>query len=356
MNRWTIAMHRMRRRTGFTLVELLVVIAIIGILIALLLPAVQAAREAVRRSSCGNNEKQWVLAMQNHHAARKYLPAAGWRGYIAPRQKVTASTILGETSSSYPGQTEQNRNGWVPQLWPYLEERNLFEMYNHSVPYYLPPNALDQADPKRFSAPSGTQIKIYSCPSDRGPAYYTWNGQSYFGVRGNYVLNWGPYEWQVPAGANYPPRASAPFGYTDFWTRSKPRWSKFKDVIDGTSHTLVMSEVIMHPDDGAVDGRGDILNDGNDSLFMTINTPNSTVPDGQWQPYCVNHIETPCVGVSGSSSRRAVFSSARSKHKGGVNVAFADGSVRFIADTIALNTWKALSTMNGNELIDSSAY
>jgi prepilin-type processing-associated H-X9-DG protein len=315
---------------------------------------VQAAREAVRRSSCGNNEKQWALAMQNHHAARKVLPAAGYRGYIARRQKVGPTTVLAPSSTS--AQPDQVRNGWVPQLWPYLEERNLFEMYDHSVPYYLPPNALDQADPKRFSAPSGTQIKLYYCPSDRSPAYYTWNGQSYFGVRGNYVLSWGPYEWQVPAGPNYPPRATAPFGYLDFWSRHMPRWSKFKDFSDGTSHTMVMSEVIMHPDDAAVDGRGDILNDGNDSLFMTVNTPNSTVPDGQWQPYCVNHIETPCVAVSGSSSRRAVFTSARSKHKGGVNVAFADGSTRFIADTIGLNTWKALSTMNGSEPLDSSAF
>jgi prepilin-type processing-associated H-X9-DG protein len=117
-----------------------------------------------------------------------------------------------------------------------------------------------------------------------------------------------------------------------------------------------MSEVIMHPDDAAVDGRGDILNDGNDSLFMTINSPNSTVPDGQWHLYCVSTLETPCAPVAGSSSRRAVFSSARSKHRGGVNVAFGDGSVKFVADTVPLVVWKASSTMNGNEAVDLSSY
>src|SRR6476661_6229984 len=112
------SIHR-RTRFGFTLVELLVVIAIIGILVALLLPAVQAAREAARRTKCVNQLKQWALAMQMHHDVKKQLPAAGY---------------------SSDGTDSGSRHSWVPYLWPYVEETSLAARYDYNVCYAFPPN------------------------------------------------------------------------------------------------------------------------------------------------------------------------------------------------------------------------
>jgi len=306
-----------------------VVIAIIGVLVALLLPAVQAAREAARRIKCTNHQKQWVLAMHNFIDVKKTFPRAGWSGPKLP-------------GSPSGGNNAGNRSSWVPPLWPFLEESSLFETYNHDESYYLAPNALDTTDPNRFNAPSAKHIPAYSCPSDRGPGYYN-NGT--FSVRGNYVLNWGPVVWQT----NSPPPQRAPFGFKDGVSRNQPRYSRPKDFLDGLSKTMVMSEYIMHPLDESIDGRGDILSDGGDSLYMSLNTPNSSTPDGQWSPYCESTIVTPCDGVTGSSTRRAVHNAARSMHPAGVNVAFADGSVNFINDLITLSTWQSLSTMDGGE-------
>ena len=121
---------------------------------------------------------------------------------------------------------------------------------------------------------------------------------------------------------------------------------------------MLLSEYLMHPDDDAVDGRGDILSDVGDGIFSTINTPNTSANDVEASSYCVPAPKMPCVSPSLTGTRngvswRAVHYAARSNHTGGVNVGLADGSVTFVQDNIDINVWKAMSTMNGSETVDA---
>jgi prepilin-type N-terminal cleavage/methylation domain-containing protein len=167
------------RQRAFTLVELLVVIAIIGVLVALLLPAVQAAREASRRMKCTNHLHQLALAMQNHHDVNGKLPFAG---SIVPV-----------------------RQSWVSQLWPYFELGTLASQYDYKKGFHEPPNTVQNTTNGLLCA----RIPLYYCPSDRPNAM--WNGDAYIRARGNYVVNWGPST--VPFTPPGPPKAIAPFGY-----------------------------------------------------------------------------------------------------------------------------------------------
>jgi prepilin-type N-terminal cleavage/methylation domain-containing protein/prepilin-type processing-associated H-X9-DG protein len=335
---------------AFTLVELLVVIAIIGILIALLLPAVQAAREAARRSGCSNNVKQWVLAMQNHLDVKKVLPTA--------------------SSTDQNG----NRQSWPPQLWPYIEEKELFTQYNFNTAWFNTPNCIQSSTNGLIAQP----VAAYYCPSDRGiPAYA--KGDTNWRVRGNYALNWGPVAFCLPSGAKVP-TAWAPFGFKDFnpcanigagganttptanigQGRNGPRKTAVKDIIDGLSQTMLVSEKIMYPDDNQGDQRGDLINDDAGGEFMTLDIPNSRFGDAlkssacaAGTTYCVNtgtpptlYPLLPCIDCQPSTG---YYQYARSMHPGGVNVGMADGSVTFVSDVIALNIWQAISTENGGE-------
>lgn len=324
------------RRFAFTLVELLVVIAIIGILVALLLPAVNSAREATRRASCANKTKQWVLAMNAHLEAKKKFNAAGYSG----------PNLAGTNS----GRNLGNRQGWPPQLWPYIEEKGLADTYNYKISFYLEPNAYSVGHANQNNAPCARSSQIYQCPSDRTPAFYD---NDFHRARGNYVLNWGPYAYQP---ADPLPTVKGPFGWTDYMSRDKPRYAKTREFTDGMSKTMLMSEVIMHPIDISVDGRGDILNDGGDYIYSALFTPNTSVPDEEWATYCEAAPGLPCISpCAGTSLRRATFQSARSLHTaGGVNVGFADGSVTFVSEFVGLQPWRAISTMDGKENVDVS--
>jgi prepilin-type processing-associated H-X9-DG protein len=294
----------------------LVVIAIIGILIALLLPAVQKIRAAAARMQCTNNLKQWGLAMHNMHDSTGALP---------------------EGNRSNP------RRVWVVLVWPYVEQGNMYVQFDQTKHFYQPPNTyvytLDGIYAK--TAP------IYYCPSDRSGAI--WKGDPYWRARGSYVINWGnqavPYNPSDPA--QDPARGIAPFGYTDYISRSKPRTTRLTDFTDGTSQTMLMSEVIMAANDTDYDIRGDMMNDDIPcTQFMTLNTPNSGT---DVSPYCngvTYPANPPCTNAGSNHSQKA----ARSKHTGGVNVLFGDGHVQFVQNGIALATWRALGTMNGGEI------
>ena len=318
---------------GFTLVELLVVIAIIGILVALLLPAVQAAREASRRAKCINTMKQWAIAMQMHADVKKRLPVGGW---------------------SSTGTDGGSRHSWVPYLWPYVEESSLADRYNYNVCYAKPTNAYPVSHPNSAelnNAPSNIPIALYYCPSDRGNGFYR-NGTA--SIRGNYVCNWGPMPFQPPPGHTViVNKIRAPFGFKDYVSRSQPLKSKFGDFTDGTSSTLLLSEEIMHPNDEVIDGRGDMLNDVGDECFMTLYTPNTSVKDAQWGTWCTTTPSTPCEPAGGTGTRRENFSSARSFHPGGVNACYGDSHVTFVSNDISQSAWQAISTMNGQEVVSA---
>jgi len=290
---------RRRRKRGFTLVELLVVIAIIGILVALLLPAIQAAREAARRSECNNNLKQWAVAHQNHHDTYGKLP-------------------MGHLKNPQPRRT------WIITVWPFVEQKDLFDSYDLNQPFWVPPYIV----PNTTDGICATLLDAYFCPSGNGPAY--WKGDQYWRSRGNYVVNYG--NTRASGGA-----ASAPF--------TGGKHFRFRDIRDGLANTLLMSEIIM-AQEAHWDSRGDVLNDdGPGGAFMTYNTPNTGVDAPQ---FCTNQSPNPPCAPSSAPYHMA----ARSYHPGGVNAAFADGSVHFVADNVVLSVWQALGSTKGGEAVD----
>lgn len=310
-------------KAGFTLVELLVVIAIIGVLVALLLPAVQAAREAARRMSCQNAIRQWAIAMQNHHDAVKTLPEAT--------------------------RPDPTRRTWVVYTWPYVENGGAAQVFDEKTGFFLPPNTIENTTDGIYAKP----IPIYYCPSDRPGAL--WKGDKFWRARGNYALNWGhfmaPHDRSLAAMEADGKGALSPFGWVNINPVApelpKSRITSFAEFTDGTSNTMLLSEVVMPSSDETFDIRGDFLNDGDPcTQYMTINTPNASVSDvSPFVPTPFNSEDPPY--AQGGNGHKA----ARSRHPGGVNVAFADGSIRVIQDGITPVVWQAMGTMNGEEVV-----
>lgn len=310
---------RQQRNRGFTLVELLVVIAIIGILVALLLPAVQKAREAARRTECINNLKQWGLSMHLHHDSKRRLP-------------------LGSRTS--PRQT------WVMHVWSFIEEEGLVKVNDTSKNFYQPPGTIGGT----MKGLTGQFVSMYYCPSD-GVGQDQTQG-NYQRRRGNYVVNWG----NSPYGAGGGRRpilipGDAPFSHKK-GDRTKPVSTSFKAMNDGTSKTVLMSEVLKAWSLDDNDWRGDIHNDDGVFRFHTSLSPNTSAPDVIQNGWFQRTGDPLMPAVSGS--RTSQVSGARSRHTGGVASVFCDGSVHYINNDISLAVWQAMGTMDGGEVQSES--
>ncbi|TWT97727.1 hypothetical protein Pla108_18790 [Botrimarina colliarenosi] len=341
---------RRSRRAAFTLVELLVVIAIIGILVALLLPAVQAAREAARRTECTNNIRQSGLALLNYESSQRKLPFGATQRY----------GINPQTNQLYTG--DPTMFSWISTLMPYVEEASLYANVDWSVPLGARNDSGDTSHHLKF--------ETYLCPSsDEVGIVNNW-----YGARGNYAANAGiGFVWMNDPSPEQNCGFGSQFGCTPHpfssqdgndvnWPRRNPehpdsslmRYGTFQvnrgrrmgEFIDGTSKTAAVCEVRTVE---GTDTRG-TLHFGAAAMYMHDYVPNDDASD--WTRYCIENDFAPCrsTEVTGGQWRGQWRQFARSAHPGGVNLLAVDGSVRFVPDDVDENIWKAYATPNGTEV------
>ncbi len=361
-----------QKRHGFTLIELLVVIAIIAVLIALLLPAVQAAREAARRVQCTNNLKQLGLGLANYESAHTCYPISLVYG-------------VGVAPCTSPGFARGCQNTpWFVLMLPFVEQGPLYNSFNAAVGMEGPPIGTDPLGGFVVnSTVFTTKIASFQCPSDNQNAFSfaalsTATGGKipsypFSATKGNYGINVGNTDYGGIAFGLYPTLyLQAPFASNR--TGTGPMVIRVASVTDGVSNTQFLSEILQGAND---DTRGAVwFDDPGSGSYMTRFTPNGNVDflasgvnvdvvasfvtgTGHSPPHQGELCDSQpgqMLGCFNSSSEGAAFGASRSRHPGGVNTLFGDGSVHFMKNSINPQTWNALASINGGEVISSDQY
>ena len=368
-------MRRHATHRGFTLIELLVVIAIIAILIGLLLPAVQKVREAAARAQCQNNLKQISLGLMNYESGYGKLPPASQ----VPWVKVGS----GDDTMDYTGPFGPN---WAVLLLPYVEQTALFDKANvQSFPGIPGPIPMTNTRPAGLNslgwrAVVGTTVKPYLCPSDSTSNAQPFSsaavalpvGQANAWARGNYGVTAGYEDFDhVAWGASYKTSKSGipkTNGMVSSPVMAANYGATLLAITDGTSNTVMVAE--LRAGLKAADPRGvwalgfpgaSIVNAGraayNPSPNNTLSAPaggdgGDELQDGTL--YCAD----PSLGSQyrmGCTTDGTLMTSAmsRSLHTGGVNCGNADGSVRFVRDTVSQLSWVRLVSKSDGQVLDS---
>jgi prepilin-type N-terminal cleavage/methylation domain-containing protein/prepilin-type processing-associated H-X9-DG protein len=336
-----------RTPKAFTLIELLVVIAIIAVLIGLLLPAVQKVREAANRMKCANNLKQLALACHNHHDTKAAMPYA--RKY--------------DIWDTYT---------WTQLVLPYIEQVALYELY-WTLPQtgyrevYPGPNG-PIGDEARLRQARTTTVQTFLCPSDIGPMGNELATGPYGFIRGNYrgcvgsgdmygsavdgtAGPWGPGVFAVKPGQSADPDAA-----------EKTHGVRIAQIKDGTTATLLFSEGLVPSVTGWGGPMGEeIYGNMGGALFSAALTPNTSAPDQVRGPCPQDQrdpqYKAPCQSLDPVAywwhpHAAGAHAAARSQHPGGVNVAMADGSIRFVTNTVDLGVWRGMGTRAGGEVFE----
>lgn len=311
-----------RRARGFTLIELLVVIAIIGVLVALLVPAVQAAREAARKTQCTNNLKQIGLALTQYEGTHKAFPPA--------------KIFSGHCTAKNGGQGFTLNTTGFALILPYMEQSNVHKAMNFSVASVadaVTPNTIVLGDPTANTTAIGVTITTFICPTDITSQPY--NGAQ----RSNYLFNGGAYTDQDCIASGQPQKALQGAFFNDISTKID------LDFRDGLSSTVLVGESVQNkfdPTFGPYWGGGYFTSSHGRVLSPAVGpTSKFYLPNAAWME--PNPAKLPYAYV---------FSS---RHNGGVHSVFGDGSVKFLKNSIDGAIWYSIHTIKNGEIVSQSS-